>query len=156
VKDWTSEKEVEQYLTKIIEKKAFDRSGLVYGMGHAVYTLSDPRAVLLKAQAARLAGEKGVENELALYDLVASITPKVFERVKGSTKVIAPNVDFYSGFVYSMLGIPRELFTPIFAISRIAGWCAHRIEEQLIGGRIIRPAYKCVVEPKKYAPLAKR
>ncbi len=156
VKNWTSEKEVEQYLTKIIEKKAFDRSGLVYGMGHAVYTLSDPRAVLLKAQAARLAGEKGVENELALYDLVASITPKVFERVKGSTKVIAPNVDFYSGFVYSMLGIPRELFTPIFAISRIAGWCAHRIEEQLIGGRIIRPAYKCVVEPKKYAPLAKR
>ena len=156
VKDWSSPNEVEHYIEKIITRQAFDGSGLIYGMGHAVYTRSDPRAVLLKEQANRLAKEKGLTDEMGLYELVSELTPQVFERVKGSTKVIAPNVDFYSGFVYSMLGIPRELFTPIFAISRIAGWCAHRIEEVLIGGRIIRPAYKCVVEPVAYTPIAKR
>ncbi|HUX22798.1 MAG TPA: citrate synthase, partial [Spirochaetia bacterium] len=156
VRDWSNEGEVTRYIEKIIAKKAFDGSGLVYGMGHAVYTLSDPRAVLLKARAAELAQEKKMSDEMQLYQLVETLTPKVFERVKGSTKVIAANVDFYSGFVYSMLGIPRELFTPIFAISRISGWCAHRIEEILIGGRIIRPAYKCVIEPGEYSPLAQR
>ncbi len=156
VKDWTSEREVAAYIEKIISKKAFDGSGLVYGMGHAVYTLSDPRAVLLKSRAAELAREKDMQPEMRLYELVETLTPEIFERVKGSSKLIAPNVDFYSGFVYSMLGIPRELFTPIFAISRIAGWCAHRVEEILVGGRIIRPAYKCVVPPKPYQPLEER
>ncbi|HUZ18476.1 MAG TPA: citrate/2-methylcitrate synthase, partial [Spirochaetia bacterium] len=156
VKDWSSDREVSAYLEKIINKQAFDRSGLVYGIGHAVYTLSDPRAVLLKQRAGQLAKEKGLAEEMALYELVERLTPKVFERVKGSTKIIAANVDFYSGFVYSMLGIPRELFTPIFAIARIPGWCAHRIEEVLIGGRIIRPAYKCVVESVDYLAISKR
>lgn len=156
VSDWTSETEVGKYVEKIIRRQAFDGSGLVYGIGHAVYTLSDPRAVLLKAQAARLAREKGMDNEMHLYELVEMLTPTIFRKVKGSAKVIAPNVDFYSGFVYSMLGIPRELFTPIFAISRIVGWCAHRIEEIVIGGRIIRPAYKCVAQPNTYTPIGNR
>ncbi len=156
IHDWSSEREVEGYIAKVIEKKAFDGTGLIYGLGHAVYTLSDPRAVMLKERARQLAEEKGLSEEMALYENVERLTPRVFERLKGSTKIIAANVDFYSGFVYSMLGIPRELFTPIFAISRIAGWSAHRIEENLSGGRIIRPAYKCVVEPAEYIPLSDR
>lgn len=156
VKDWTDERQIEAYLEKIIAKQAFDRTGLVYGLGHAVYTRSDPRAILLEAQARRLAKEKGREKEIELYGLVSVLAPRVFERVKGSKKIIAPNVDFYSGFVYSLLDIPRELFTPIFAIARITGWCAHRIEEVLMGGRIIRPAYKCVAEPASYLPLEER
>jgi len=156
VKDWTSEREVGDYLAKILSKQAFDRAGLVYGMGHAVYTLSDPRAILLKEKAIALATEKGMSDEMNLYLLIERLAPRVFEEVKKSQKVIAPNVDFFSGFVYKMLNIPRELFTPLFAISRIAGWSAHRIEEIFIGNRIIRPAYKCVVEGVPYVPLTKR
>lgn len=156
VKDWTSEKDVEDYLVKIIRKEAGDGSGLVYGLGHAVYTKSDPRAVLLKEKASQLAKETDRQEELNLYNLVAELTPQVFYDVKGSDKVISPNVDFYSGLVYSMLNIPRELFTPIFAISRVSGWCAHRLEELVSNSRIMRPAYRNVANIEKYTPLSLR
>ncbi len=154
--DWDSEAEIESYIEKIIRKEAFDRSGLVYGMGHAIYTLSDPRAVLLKEKARELAKTKGREKEFNLYETVERLTPQVFARVKNSNKAMCANVDFYSGFVYSMLGISEELYTPLFAMSRIVGWCAHRIEEIVSGGRIIRPAYKSVSQKSKYIPLAER
>lgn len=157
VKDWSSEKEVESYLTKIAQKKAYDKSGKIYGMGHAVYTISDPREVLLKAKAKELAKEKGCLDEYALYDTIERLAPKIIGAAHpNSDKKICANVDLYSGFVYSMLDIPRELFTPIFAISRIAGWSAHRIEEVVSGGRIYRPAYKNVSEEREYIPLSKR
>lgn len=154
--DWTSREQVYAYLLKILQKQAFDKSGLVYGMGHAVYTQSDPRTVILKKQAADLAKEKGCEDEYTLYTLIEELTPKAFEEVKGVSKVMCANVDLYSGFVYKMLGIPKELYTPIFAISRISGWCAHRIEESIVEGRIIRPAYKSVSEKTKYVPMDER
>lgn len=156
VKDWTDQKQVEDYLAKIIRKEAGDGSGLVYGMGHAVYTVSDPRAMLLKNKASELAVEKGREEELNLYNMIAKLTPSVFADIKGSKKIISPNVDFYSGFVYSMLNIPSELFTPIFAISRIAGWSAHRLEELASNSRIMRPAYRNVLKKRKYAPIEER
>ena len=158
VKDWTSEKEVGNYLTKIARKEAGDRSGLIYGMGHAIYTISDPREVLLKAKAKKLAKEKGEEfqKELALYELIEKLSPAIIQEVHHSDKSICANVDMYSGLVYSMLNIPRELFTPIFAISRIAGWSAHRIEEIVSGGRIYRPAYKNVSQERKYVPIKER
>ncbi|HHW48098.1 MAG TPA: citrate/2-methylcitrate synthase [Clostridiaceae bacterium] len=156
VKDWNDEDEIAAYLEKILRKEAYDRSGLIYGIGHAVYTLSDPRAVLLKKKAEVLAKEKGMENEYKLYTTIEKLTPSVFHRVKKAGKVMCANVDFYSGFVYEMLNIPRELFTPIFAVARIAGWCAHRIEELINGGRIIRPAYKSVAGRKKYISMDER
>ncbi len=157
VRDWKNEKEVADYLAKILRKETFDRTGLVYGMGHAVYTYSDPRAVILKDKAAELAKEKGASEEFDLYTLVAKLTPEVFNAVKNSTKVISANVDFYSGFVYRLLGIPDDLYTPIFAIARIAGWSAHRIEELINGGRIMRPAYKHISqEQKSFIPLSER
>ena len=158
VKDWTSEKEVKNYLTKIAKKEAGDGSGLIYGMGHAVYTISDPREVLLKAKAKKLAKEKGEEfqKELALYELIEKLSPAIIQEVHHSDKSICANVDMYSGLVYSMLNIPRELFTPIFAISRIAGWSAHRIEEIVSGGRIYRPAYKNVSKERDYVPIKER
>ncbi len=156
VKDWSSKTQVQEYLGKIIRKEAGDGSGLVYGMGHAVYTLSDPRAVLLKSKAAQLAKEAGREDEMALFDLIAELTPGVFAEVKGSDKIISPNVDFYSGFVYSMLNIPSDLFTPIFAISRVAGWCAHLLEELVSNSRIMRPAYRNVMKKREYIPISKR
>ena len=158
VKDWTSEKEVGNYLMKIARKEAGDRSGLIYGMGHAIYTISDPREVLLKAKAKKLAKEKGEEfqKELALYDLIEKLSPAIIQEVHKSDKKICANVDMYSGLVYSMLNIPRELFTPIFAISRIAGWSAHRIEEIVSGGRIYRPAYKNVSTERPYVPIQER
>ncbi|MCD4830788.1 MAG: citrate/2-methylcitrate synthase [Anaerohalosphaeraceae bacterium] len=156
VKNHDSEGEIVDYLTKIVKRQAFDKTGLIYGVGHAVYTLSDPRAVILKKYAAKLAKEKGIEEEFNMYTTVERLAPEVFGNVKKSDKVISANVDFYSGFVYRTLGIPTELYTPIFAISRIAGWSAHIVEEMLCGGRIIRPAYKSVVEPRKYVPLGKR
>ena len=158
VKDWTSEKEVGNYLTKIARKEAGDRSGLIYGMGHAIYTISDPREVLLKAKAKKLAKEKGEEfqKELALYELIEKLSPAIIQEVHNSDKSICANVDMYSGLVYSMLNIPRELFTPIFAISRIAGWSAHRIEEIVSGGRIYRPAYKNVSQEREYVPIKER
>ena len=158
VKDWTSEKEVGNYLKKIATKEAGDRSGLIYGMGHAIYTISDPREVLLKAKAKKLAKEKGqgFVEELALYELIEKLSPAIIQEVHNSDKKICANVDMYSGLVYSMLNIPRELFTPIFAISRIAGWSAHRIEEIVSGGRIYRPAYKNISKERDYVPIQER
>ncbi|MBR4179098.1 MAG: citrate/2-methylcitrate synthase [Treponema sp.] len=158
VKDWTSEKEVGNYLKKIATKEAGDRSGLIYGMGHAIYTINDPREVLLKAKAKKLAKEKGEGflEELALYELIEKLSPAIIQEVHNSDKKICANVDMYSGLVYSMLNIPRELFTPIFAISRIAGWSAHRIEEIVSGGRIYRPAYKNVSKERDYVPIQER
>lgn len=154
---WDSEKEVSEYIEKIIRKEVFDRTGLIYGMGHAVYTYSDPRAVILKEKAEELAQEKNSVEEFNLYKLVEKLTPVVFNKVKNSTKVISANVDFYSGFVYSMLGIPDDLYTPIFAIARIAGWSAHRLEELINGGRIMRPAYKHISQQQKdFISLDKR
>jgi len=145
VTDWEDDDQVARYLGAIIRKEAFDRSGLIYGVGHAVYTKSDPRAVLLE-------GTKRMD----LYERVARLAPVVFREEKKTDRIIAPNVDFYSGLVYSMLNIPEELFTPIFAVARIAGWSAHRIEEMVSGGRIIRPAYKNIVGRREYTPLSER
>jgi citrate synthase len=156
VKIWDSEGEVAAYLAEILRGEANDGSGLIYGQGHAVYTKSDPRAILLRDKAALLAEEKGLSDEFKLYKLIERLTPAVFKKVKGSGKDICTNVDFYSGFVYKMLGIPEDVFTSIFAVSRVAGWAAHRLEEIISGGRIIRPAYKCVQERCGYVPLEER
>lgn len=156
VKDWSNDDEVRNYLIKIIKKEAFDHSGLIYGMGHAVYTKSDPRATILKSKAAELAREKGFMDEFMLYDSVERLSPGVFKEVRGLDKTMCANVDMYSGFVYNMLDIPRELYTPIFAISRVVGWCAHRIEEVTVGGKIIRPAYKSVTKKVEYTPISNR
>lgn len=144
VQDWTDEKEVADYLRKILRKEAFDGSGLIYGMGHAVYTLSDPREVILKDFARKLAKEKGQMKEFALYELVEGLAGDLITEQRKIQKAVCANVDFYSGFVYTMLGIPQELFTPLFAIARIPGWCAHRLEELMNASKIIRPAYKYV------------
>lgn len=156
VADWDDEDEIAAYLAKIIRKEAFDRTGLIYGIGHAVYTVSDPRTILLKQKAEKLAEEKGMEKEYRLYTNVEKLAPGVFFREKNNDKVMCANVDFYSGFVYKSLNIPMELYTPIFAVGRIAGWCAHRIEELVNGGRIIRPAYRSVIGRKVYQPLNER
>ncbi|MDR2741466.1 MAG: citrate/2-methylcitrate synthase [Treponema sp.] len=153
---WDSEEEVADYLAKILRGEAYDGRGLVYGLGHAVYTKSDPRAVLLRNKAAVLAEEKGLADEFNLYRLIERLIPAVFKKIKGSDKDLCTNVDFYSGFIYRMMGIPPELFTPLFAVSRVAGWCAHRLEEIISGGRIIRPAYKCVQPHFPYIPLDER
>jgi len=142
VQNWENADEVYNYLCKIVSKEAHDGSGLIYGMGHAVYTLSDPRAVILKKNAKILAERLGYEKEYNLYTLIEELAPQVFKDIKKQSKIICANVDFYSGFVYKMLKIPPEIYTPLFAISRTAGWCAHRIEEIISGGKIIRPAYK--------------
>jgi citrate synthase len=156
VKDWESEKEVSAYLEKILRGEAYDGTKLIYGQGHAVYTITDPRASLLRDKAKALAEEKGLLKEYNLHCLIENLVPTVFKKVKGSDKDICTNVDFYSGFVYNMLGIPEDLNTPIFAVSRIAGWCAHRLEEIIAGGRIIRPAYKCVQPHLEYTGVDKR
>jgi citrate synthase len=156
VAHWDSEGEVADYLAKILRGEAYDGRGLVYGQGHAVYTKSDPRAALLRNKAAVLAEEKRLTDEFNLYLLIERLMPMVFKEIKGSDKDICANVDFYSGFVYSMMGIPPELFTPLFAVSRVAGWCAHRLEEIISGGRIIRPAYKCVQPRIPYIPITER
>ncbi|MEI6049179.1 MAG: citrate synthase [Bacteroidota bacterium] len=159
VKDWTSETEVTEHLLKILNKKANDFSGKIFGIGHAVYTISDPRAAILKAKARELAIEKGRLDEFELYSLVERLTPEVFRIFKGekSTKVVCINVDFYSGFVYSCLDISRELYTPLFAIGRVSGWCAHRIEELTFSAkRIIRPAFKNVYGKREYIPINER
>lgn len=157
VKDWSDEEEVAAYVKKILMKEAFDGSGLVYGMGHAVYTHSDPRAELLKKKAAELAAVAGREEEFELYRNVEKVTPGLFSEVTGNTKKdICANVDFYSGFVYCLLNLPRELFTPIFAIARIAGWSAHIVEEIVSGGRIIRPAYRSITRKRDYLPMKER
>lgn len=156
IKDWQDEDEIERFLLKILNKQAFDMSGLIYGMGHAIYTLSDPRAILLKKKALDLAVEKNRQNEFELYKSIENLTVKIFASGNGSRKAIAANVDFYSGFVYNMLNIPRELYTPIFASARVPGWCAHRIEQLVSEQKIIRPAYKSVSMGEKYKPLTER
>ncbi|MBS4899218.1 MAG: citrate/2-methylcitrate synthase [Clostridiales bacterium] len=156
VKDWTSKEEVCGYLQKILDKKAFDGSGLIYGMGHAVYTLSDPREVILKEFARKLAHEKGRDDEFALYELVEKEATGLITANHKIFKPVCANVDFYSGLVYSMLGIPEELFTPLFAIARIPGWCAHRLEEIVNAGKIIRPAYRYVGHHRDYKEIDER
>lgn len=156
VKNWTDEAEVEAYLCRILNKEAFDHSGLIYGMGHAVYTLSDPREVILKKFARKLAEEKGMMEEFALYELVERLGSRLVMEQRKMFKNVCANVDFYSGFVYTMLGIPKELFTPIFAIARIPGWSAHRLEEILNAGKIIRPAYKYVGHHQEFVAMPDR
>ena len=156
VRRWNDEGEVADYLNKIIHKDAFDRTGLIYGLGHAVYTVSDPREKLLMGKAEHLAQVKGLEEEFKLYKLIERLGPELLYKAHGDKKRICPNVDFFSGFVYTMLNIPRELFTPLFAISRIAGWSAHRIEEIVAGGRIYRPAYKNIFAERDYIPIEDR
>jgi citrate synthase len=156
VKNWRNEMEIADYLTRILKREAFDQSGLIYGIGHAVYTLSDPRTKLLRDYARSLAYESGEEDMYELLLLTERLAPEVFRTYKKSDKVVCANVDFYSGFIYKMLGISPELFTPIFAAARIAGWSAHRIEELVSGGRIIRPAYKCVQKRRAYIPMEER
>ncbi|MDO4623040.1 MAG: citrate/2-methylcitrate synthase [Eubacteriales bacterium] len=156
VHNWENEEEIRGYLLKILDKQAFDGAGLIYGMGHAVYTLSDPRAVILKEQAKKLAIEKDVEDEFHLYESVEKIGKEIMAEKRHLVKPICANVDFYSGFVYSMLDFPPELFTPLFAMARISGWSAHRIEEMVNGGKIIRPAYKYVGHHRRYKQLEDR
>ncbi len=156
VSDWKDEDEVRHYLTKILHGDAFDRSGLIYGVGHAVYSKSDPRAEIFKGFVHMLANEKGREDEFALYDAVERIAPQIISDERKIYKGVSVNVDFYSGFVYQMLGIPEELFTPLFAIARIVGWSAHRLEELINGNRIIRPAYKAISPRRDYVDIHHR
>ena len=156
VSDWTDDVEINKYLSKILSKEAFDKSGLIYGIGHAVYSISDPRAVIFKKYVEKLAKEKGLEDEYNLYVKVEELAPKVIASVRKIYKGVSANVDFYSGFVYRMLDIPSEMYTPIFAVSRIAGWSAHRLEEIINNGKIIRPAYKCVLKSSNYVALSDR
>ena len=157
VKDWSNEDEVAAYLAKIVNKQAYDKSGLVYGMGHAVYTKSDPRAVICKRFASQLAEGTEFEAEFKLLESIERLAPQVILQEKGTSKDMCANVDMYSGFVYSMMGIPDELFTPLFACARMAGWAAHRFEEIVSGKRIIRPAYKVVGSlHREYVPIEQR
>ncbi|HET9571153.1 MAG TPA: citrate/2-methylcitrate synthase [Bacteroidales bacterium] len=159
IKDWKNTKEIDAYLNKMLNKDAYNKSGLIYGIGHAVYTISDPRAILLKELAQVLAKEKNLEKELAFMELVEERAIKCFMGFKGSdiNKQVCANVDFYSGFVYDAIGLPEEVYTPLFAMSRIVGWCAHRIEElNFTGKRIIRPAYKNVGDKQEFIPLKNR
>ena len=148
VQDWTDDDEVRAYLEKLVDKQAFDKKGLIYGMGHAVYSISDPRERIFKDFVTKLAVEKGAEKELALYNQIEKLAPQVIAQKRHIYKGVSPNVDFYSGFVYNMLGIPKELYTPLFAIARIAGWSAHRLEEIVEAGKIMRPAYISVMEER--------
>ncbi|MBO4877457.1 MAG: citrate/2-methylcitrate synthase [Ruminococcus sp.] len=156
VKHWENEGEVADYMRKVIRKEANDGSGLIYGMGHAVYTISDPRAVILKKKAFELAKGREIEAEFRLLETIERLTPEIFLEIKGSSKTMCANVDMYSGLVYRMLGIPEELFTPLFAVARMAGWSAHRMEEIITSRRIIRPAYKAVSKEKEYVRLEDR
>ena len=156
VSDWDNDDEVADCLRRIMRKEIGDGSGLIYGMGHAVYTYSDPRAVMLKEYARSMAEGTAFEKEFRLLESIERLTPAVYEEIKNSGKVMCANIDMYSGFVYRMLGIPEDLFTPIFAVSRMAGWCAHRFEEINSGKRIIRPAYKSVLKERDYIPLDRR
>ena len=156
VKDWRDDDEIRSYLSRILRKEAGDGSGLIYGMGHAIYTLSDPRAVLLKKFAKSMAAKKGMLDEFELYEAVERLTPEVLS-ASGQRKVVCANVDLYSGLVYKMMGIPQELYTPLFAVARVVGWCAHRIEEVYNpGNKIIRPAYKAVAPARPFIPLDQR
>ncbi|MQN00944.1 MAG: citrate/2-methylcitrate synthase [Lachnospiraceae bacterium] len=156
VKDWTDEEEVGAYLRALLHKEAFDHAGLIYGIGHAVYSISDPRAVLFQGYVEQLAEAKGYDKEYALYSLVERLAPQIISEERKIYKGVSPNVDFFSGFVYQMLGLPMELFTPIFAIARIAGWSAHRLEELSHHDKIMRPAYMTVAKHRKYIPIDER
>ena len=156
VKDWNDDEEIYAYLERILNKEAFDKSGLIYGIGHAVYSLSDPRAVIFKGYVEKLAGEKGMEDEYMLYSKVEKLAPAAISNVRKMYKGVSANVDFYSGFVYKMLNLPVELFTPLFAVARIAGWSAHRVEEIISAGKIIRPAYKSVLQQREYVKMKDR
>ncbi len=151
VKNWNDKEAIESYLRDILEKKAFDKSGLIYGMGHAVYSLSDPRAIMMQSFVERLAKEKGNHKEYELYSNVCELAPKVICEKRKIYKGVSANVDFFSGFIYDMLGLPKELYTPIFAIARICGWSAHRIEELINSNKIIRPAYRAIKDSRKIA-----
>ena len=156
IEDWQDEDAIEDYLMRLLNKEAFDQSGLIYGIGHAVYSISDPRAIILKEYAQKLAEEKGLEAEFNFYHKIEELAPKVIAKKRKIYKGVSANVDFYSGFVYNMLDLPMELYTPIFAIARISGWSAHRIEEIVNRGKIIRPAYKSVAKHQVYVPLKER
>ena len=156
VKDWTNPDSVAQYLEKIADKKAGDNTGLIYGLGHAVYTISDPRAEMLKAKAQKLAKEKGREDEMRLYETIETLGPAIIKSRHPNAEDVCANVDLYSGFVYDMLAIPTDLYTPLFAVARCVSWCAHRMEELINGGPIMRPAYKPVFHPREYIPLKDR
>ncbi len=156
ISNWHDDREIEQYLSDLLEKKAFDRAGLIYGMGHAVYSLSDPRANVFKAFVEKLSLQKNRGEEFDLYSRVERLAPQVIAEKRKMYKGVSANVDFYSGFVYGMLDLPMELYTPMFAVARISGWSAHRIEELVNPGKIIRPAYKSVAEHKPYIPLGER
>ena len=157
IEDWKNVEEIDTYFLRMLNKEAYDKSGLIYGIGHAVYTISDPRAILLKELARDLAKEKGREEEFGFLELLEDRAIECFAQFKGTKKRVSSNVDFYSGFVYEMIGLPQEIYTPLFAMARIVGWMAHRIEElSFEGKRIIRPAYKNVLDETKYVPLKKR
>lgn len=156
VHDWEDDEEIQAYLARLLDKEAFDRSGLIYGMGHPVYSVSDPRTIILKQYAEALAGEKGLEKEFRLHAKIEKLAPDVIAKKRKMYKGVCANVDFYSGFVYTTLDIPLELYTPLFAVARIVGWCAHRIEEIANEGKIIRPAYKSVASRREYIPMDSR
>ncbi len=156
VKDWEDDEEIKSYLTALLHRQAFDRLGLIYGMGHAVYSISDPRANTFKRFVKLLSEEKGMMKEYSLYERVERLAPEVIAKERHIYKGVSANIDFYSGLVYSMLGLPTELYTPIFAVGRIAGWSAHRLEELVNAGKIIRPAYKAVSKHKPYVPIDER
>ena len=156
LRDWTNEEEVANYLRKLLHKEAFDHAGLIYGVGHAIYSKSDPRAEIFKGFVKDLAIEKGLQREFALYSLVEQLAPKVIEEERQMYKGVSITVDFYSGFAYKMLGLPEELYTPIFAIARIVGWSAHRLEELATNSKIIRPAYKPIADNREYIPMDER
>ena len=157
ISDWSNEDEISCYLRRILRKEAYDGTGLIYGIGHAVYTLSDPRSVLLKEMARELAHEKGRMEEFEFMERLERIAIRTVYEEKGKKKTLCANVDFYSGFVYDLIGLPVEIYTPLFAMARIVGWCAHRNEElNFEGRRIIRPAYRCVADVNEYVPLDKR
>ena len=156
VSDWTDDEMISDYLVKLLHKEAFDRSGLIYGMGHAVYSISDPRAKIFKQFVEKLSIEKHMEKEYALYSSVERLAKEVIAKERRIYKGVSANIDFYSGFVYSMLNLQTELYTPLFAIARISGWSAHRIEELINCGKIIRPAYKNVQPQREYIALSDR
>ena len=156
VKDWYDDDEIFAYMEKLVAGKAFDHTGLVYGLGHAVYSLSDPRAQILRKYTLQLAESKGRDNEAHLYKAVEKLAPQAIAKHRKIYKGVCPNIDFYSGFAYDMMNIPEEFITPLFAIARIAGWSAHRIEELRCANKIIRPAYMSVSEDAKYIPITDR
>jgi citrate synthase len=156
IKDWEDEEEVSSYLSDLLNKKVFDQAGLIYGMGHAVYSISDPRANVFKQYVKSLSIEKGLDKEFGLYERVERLAPEIIAKERKIYKGVSANVDFYSGFVYHMLDLPMELYTPIFAIARITGWCAHRLEELNNAGKIIRPAYKSVAKHREYVDIENR